>query len=257
VTETPSTELVGQDVERLVDLLLGTDSLEDILLRFAKEELPTEESATPTAVVVPALSEPQRTALARLPEVYGKVAPSRPRPLTQPELVALHEERRLLAVIGDLVEQRKSAGIREVVASHLDKVAERDGRARPEPEVEFVGGEPHVVAEATPRDAAGHYLLDGEAPVPGTGEKFTRELRGGGLEFSSRALHAALKAGDITRAQYNALTVQPVLPPPPREFDEATARRSIAADPSLALALARYGTVPKKKTSAINVRKDK
>jgi hypothetical protein len=254
---TQRADLVPQDHSRIEELLLQGKTLPEILKEIAGDRLPTEDRVEPKPVNLPAISDEQRQALADLPDVYGSVVPSRVRPLTKPELAKLYAERRVVAVIENLVKSRKGIGINETIHSHLDKVAEKEGRAHPEAVTEVVGDEEVVVVPATPRDANGHYLLEGEAPVDGTGEKFSRELRGGGFEISSAALHAAYKAGKITAEQFKALTSVPVVPAPPRVFDEAKAAQAVTKDPSLLLVLAEHGTVPKPTTTAIYVRKDK
>lgn len=106
----------------------------------------------------------QREALERLPQVFGQVVPQERRTLQPAEVSALVEEKETLAELKKLYESRQE-GIRHTIFNHLDL------------EVEAALGEGQ---EPPPRCKDGHYAAKGEVrATPTAGKKFTREVRTG------------------------------------------------------------------------------
>jgi hypothetical protein len=87
----------------------------------------TKDLAPPT---VPDLSDKEREAIVRLPEVFNSVVVTTVRKLTESEQAALVEEREILNLVEKVIKPRKDKAIRETIANHLDLIVpktERDG----------------------------------------------------------------------------------------------------------------------------------
>lgn len=233
---------VTELVQRAAELVAaGKLSLLDALKQV--RELPALPE--PKAVRVAPITDGQRAALARLPEVYGQVVPKTPRMLKPLELSKLAEERDTIDEILALVKERKDVSIREAVLNHFDLAAERDHGATP---------------GVTPVDANGHYLARDEAnrnleiPVPDRDEKWVWQVSDGSVQISSAQLQAAYKAGAITREQWMAITKPAEVK---REFDEPAARTAIRENPDLMLLIAEHGVTQGRGRGSLYLRPDK
>lgn len=235
MTTTPSTEIVPvspQAKAEVVAALRAGQTVEEILARITAPA-PTSTDVQPTVPTAVALKPAQIEALDRLPVVYGQVRVTEPRELSPLEREALLAERDQIDALLGLAKRKEV--IREYLATDLDRVAERTGAAVP--------GE-------TPRDKAGHYLLDGEVPVPGTGRKITRTLNRAKVGVSNDRLLAAYEADRLTRAQFLAVTREV------RVYDPAKAQVAVVSDPGLLHLLAEHATVTAPPVAVVQPRPD-
>lgn len=195
----------------------------------ALSEPPSAEVAKPgerTAPVVKAITDQQRLALSRLPEVYGSVVPLEDRALTEEELVRIVEERETIDTILALVKTRKDDSIRETLANHLDHVL--------------------VFDEEPPVDSKGHYQVKQEVHVEGTSKKIQKTVSNPKPVLTAEAVLDAYERGEITRETYLAITKVPDVP---RVLDEAKMAKAVKKDPSLLLTLSRLAKTPAKTTT--------
>jgi hypothetical protein len=240
----PSTDLVpvadAAAKAEIVRALAGGESVESIIERLAKPEQPAAVEARAKVPPLVPLKPAQLAALDALIDVYGKVHPAEARELSGEERVTLLAERDAVSALAALKSRVET--IREILANDLDRIAERTGQAF----AEARNGHP-----ATPRSDSGHYLLEGEVSVPGTGRKVTRTLRGGKVSITDAALRAAYDAGHLTRKQYLAVTVER------RVFDPAKLPAAVVADPALAQILAEHATVTEPKTAVVQPQPDR
>lgn len=212
----------------------GAISLTDLLVRMTDEPA----QARVEAPAVPEITAAHRDAFGRLLEIWGKVAPKGRRKMNRTELPLWEEERRLISELLALLAPRKDAALREYAQNHLDLVAEATGLADP---------------DSTPRDAAGHYLVETRQPIPGTSVDMVRELSGGKIAPDSDMLAAAVAAGHFTPEEYRALTTVVHV----RVFSEAKARQAALADPTLITRLARHAMLVKPRQASIRTRPTK
>lgn len=225
-------------ITRKIATTLVSDEKADLASLLAEAFRPAvSERSLPAEVKVPELTEAHRAALARLPEVFGKVQVTEPRLLTQQEAAALVEERQTIDLLMGVLKKRKDETLRENLANHLDKTAERTGVAGPE----------------TPTNDAGHYLVKQDVPVEGTGMKVQGIVSEGKATIDSARLKVLHEEGVLTRAEYLALTKVPEVD---RVFDAAKARKAILADPSLLDKIAGATRQPSK-TFTVKVAQDK
>jgi hypothetical protein len=158
-------------------------------------------------------------ALTDLEHVFGRVQPKVRRTLNEAERAALGRELEVINTLKDLLAKRKD-DIRAIVYAALDVAAERDGVADP---------------ASSPRDKDGHYVLGTPGkpstyermPIPDSNYDFVREARNPKVEYDEAQLDRMLQAGQITREQYLALTVEK------RVFDKTKALLAIQKDPKL------------------------
>lgn len=183
----------------------------------------------PEAVKPMPITEAQKTALAKIPDIYGRVAPASSRALNKDEARDIVEERATIDVVLTLLKARKDESIRETIANHLDRLAEKDG-----------------ADEHTEKDRNGHYALKQDVPVEGTEAKFQRSVTDPKAVVSSKMLLDLYAAGILTRSEYLAVTSVPVVA---RQFDEAKARRAIKKDPGLLSKIAQATTRDPKSTT--------
>lgn len=245
MTETdtaPATStLVPADTAKAVIKALGDKnvSVADIVAMLDEGSMVEAPEPPKRSLVPPTITDEQREALKRLPELYGRVVPEEPRLLEPAELTMIVQERQTIATLLDLLEPRKADTIRETLACHLDLLLEAD---------------PEVDTSTLPRDKKGHYAVASEVSVEGTGLKVKRVPTGGKPFMSDADIQAADMSGDLDHKDYLAITSKPVVAPPRRRFDEEKARAAIKKDPALLFRLAslthkgEYGTtitVPK------------
>lgn len=170
---------------------------------------------------VVALTDEQRKALRRLPEVYGSVVPLEDRRLTEDEMEAIVVERTVIDTILAPLKKRKEESIREVLANHLDHLLEAE---TPE-------------ADRPSSDPKGHYRTRQDVSVPKTGKKVQRTVTDPEPYLTAAAALRAYEDGAIDRATYLKITTKPDVP---RVLDESGLTKAVKKDPSLMLALAQY-----------------
>ena len=207
-----STEIVRTAVERqLADGQIV--SLADLKKALAQ---PAVQPPAPAKVPLPKqITAAQRDALEILPTVFGRVVPTEKRLLQPTELTDLHTERQTLDVVEKMAAARK-ADIRTAVVNHFDVQA----------------GE----AEGAFRDSEGHVLTAAKAPIPGTDQAFSWEVRdGSGGDITDQALQDLVKNPDssFTHDDYLAMTSQV------RVVDEPKLLLHLRKHPELAAELAK------------------
>lgn len=177
-------------------------------------------------VSVPEITQQHLDALARLPEIYGKVVPKSDRALNASELATIAEERQTIDLVLKLLEARKSDSIRETLANHLDHVYYR---AHP-------GEEP-------PTDKRGHVAVKGatenDALVRGGKYKVARTVSGGKKVLTLSEVEVLRHDGKISAEVYERITR--VIPPssmPVTVLDEEGLVAAMKSDPGLAFTLA-------------------
>lgn len=183
------------------------------LAEFAEEILGDQMAAVPAGTEFPKppkeieLTPEVRKALKALPALFGQVQPQHRRKLDENEIQAIGEEYANIQTLLKLIGQRE-ADIKEYVRTHQDVEAEEQGRAFAK-EVRRNG---NVVAEATPRDAKGHYLLakpkdPQKTEVPGGPLAFVNQYTSGKLTTDLEQLTRDYEAGELSREDYLAVTV--------------------------------------------------
>lgn len=234
------------------------------LLDVAKTFLEPEPDHEPGAAMVPfppvpqtpILTDEDKAALVRLPEVFGKVIVEQRRRLEDDEIAALYDEREVVKQVMSVLDGRVEV-INENVRTHVDVDHEERGIAVPK---DFVR-EGKVLTEATPRDAKGHYIFarpqqPTRVRIPGTNMDFSLEYRKGsdsGVTIDSNHLLDLYEAGEITREQYLAVTREV------RVFDEKKASAAILRDETLLEVIAKVTkrVAPGKPGTNLQVRKTK
>ena len=192
--------------------------------------IPFPEIPTPVT-----LTDEIKQALNALPEVFGKVNLQDRREMTDAEVLDVYKEHEALKALEDVLKGRRD-NLKTYVRHHMDVQAEREDRAKAADVFDTETGE--KIADASPRDKAGHYVL-GEKGKPerlniaDTNQAFSREASSYKASLSGERLTELADAGVITREQYLALTREV------RVFDEDKARKSIMKDKSLLGVLAR------------------
>lgn len=234
MTDQQTTEVVASDAVvaqmlSLIDASKGKLTFAEALEKVLSAEVKTV-AARPEAVKPIPITEEQRAALAKIPEIYGKVAPSSARILSKAEAKDIVEERAVIDTVLGLLAARKDKSIRETIANHLDRDAET-----------HLGADEH-----TEKDANGHYALKQDFPVEGTSLKMSRSVTDPKATVSSAMIEELHKAGVFDRAEYLSITSVPEVA---RNFDEAKARKAIKANPGLLSKIAQATTKPAKTTT--------
>jgi hypothetical protein len=193
------------------------------------EQAPKPVTPSEATFQVATITDAQRAALARLPEVYGRVVPEEIRALTGDELAAIADERETINTILTFLETRKADTIRETLANHMDQVLEGKGDQ-----------------SQTKRDGRGHYAVKHAVPVPGTDLKVKRSVSNPKPTIDGATIQRLHEAGKLTREEYLALTKMPDVK---RNFDEAKAREAFKKDPALLFKVAAAVRQPPPTTS--------
>lgn len=239
MTETPEPTQQTADLEQVVRLVVdrindGSLAFGDLLKHLAP---PPPTPVVPAHAPVPAvITDEQRLAITKLDTVFGKVVPTDRRKLAPAEVTALVEEKKTLDQLKKLAEDRHE-GMRTTLFNHLDLEAEEAGAA----------------SEDTPRDKRGHYVLGGEVlGSPGTGKKFTREVREGAPSLDAEALKALIgqEGLDFTNDDYLDMTTQT------RLVDEHKVMLALKKKPALIQAI-KLATRRSDPSAAMFLRNDK
>lgn len=255
---TTSTEIVPAFIAGRIALRDHTKTLTEVA-KDLMEPLPDHEPGAemvpfPAVPQTPILTDEDKEALALLPQVFGKVLVDERRTLEPQEIADLYKERETVKKVVEVLAGRADV-INENIRAHVDVDMEARGIAVPK---DFVRSGT-VLTEATPRDAAGHYIFakKGEPTrvnIPGTNKAFSLEYRAGkdgGVQIEANLLLDLYEAGKITREQYLAVTSER------RVFDEEKATKAIVKDPSLlaVIQLVTRPVAPTKPGTSLFVRK--
>jgi hypothetical protein len=192
--------------------------------------------AVPAEPPLPAvITDDQKAALERLPEVFGSVVPVERRDLLPSEASKLLEERDVLKKIATMAADREQA-IRTTVLNAHDVRLEESGEDLSDVE----------------RDKDGHYIRKGEVRAEsGAGQRFSVEARSGSASVNPdllRALAADENEPWFTHDDYLKMTTQT------RVFDEEKTMIALRTNPALLKAL-RHATVPGRGSVAVQPRK--
>ncbi len=232
VTSDPAeTEETKALVKRsMAEVVKGKVNFSDVLQRVLNFK-PTVVDKTP--VRPKALTEDQKAAIQRLPEVFGQVVVAADRPLSKAEAKAIVEERGVIDTVIKVLTERKDKGIREVLANHMDHQVSEDQR------------------EGMRTDAKGHYAPweTQEFEVEGTDKKIQRFATGGKPQITYADIEQMEQDGVIDRKTYLALTRKPDTP---RVLDEAGLHAAIQKDPALFFKIAQYAK-PTTPTTTVKV----
>jgi hypothetical protein len=187
----------------------------------------TETLPFPPLPKAVALTPKVQQALALLPSIFGKVNMTSRTSWTDKEVAKVYAEDDVITTLETALKARKDA-LREGVRTSMDIRAEEAGIAVPKAVVDDKG---NVIVAATPRDAAGHYILSSKGKperldIVGTNKAYSKEFKAGGVTISEHALNEALKDGSISREDYLSFTKAV------RVFDEDKAKAAIIADDS-------------------------
>ena len=174
--------------------------------------VPVPEDAEDVAIPFPALPKAieltpaARAALGAVPNVFNSVAMTERRMLSQDEIDRISNEWFILNEAVSVLGKRQDA-IKEIMRHHLDTSSEFGGVARPKRKRR----DGRVVAEATPRDHHGHYLLAAaqkpfEIVVTGFAKAWQQRFTSGSTSQSMARLEQLYLEGTITRAEYLGFT---------------------------------------------------
>ncbi len=243
---TEATEAGGQAGQTALESALGQKLAKgdvgylDLLKALKAPEMPA--MMPPVPPLPSPMTDAQKAALARLPEVYGKVVPQERRKLSLEEANALIAERMVIDQVKTMVESRREA-IRTTVYNHLDVEVEEAAQ-------KSMAASGSGAWDVPPVDDKGHYIAEGE--VRGQAEKrFTREVRNPTPTLDVGRLRAMADDPDcslLTHEDYLAMT-EPV-----RVVNEARVMAALKRNPALLAAVAE-ATVSGKTTTALNMRK--
>lgn len=222
--------LVRKGIQQVAEGKISLSDLFDTVIAKPEGEVPDLKPPVP-----PKLTESQKAAIARLPDVYGRVVLTAIRKLTPKEAASLVEERSTIDEILGVLTKRKDESIREVFANHMDLVTPEDKK------------------EGARHDGKGHLAVKHEDPVPGTGKKIQRIVSGGKPRLTIEHVESLHEAGVIDRPTYLKITKKPDLP---RVLDEDGLHKAIQKTPALFFALGSVAE-PTTPTTSIKVVADK
>lgn len=234
----PATEVVTMDPAvqtAIVEALEGGHSIEEVIEALLADRIVAAEQPPPPPVKPQPLTEDERAALKRLPQVFGSVAPTTRRKLNATEMESLVDERNVISTILSRLEERKSDSIRETLAHHFDVLAEEEA-LRGLPEGVSKRAQKEAVASIR-RDAKGHYAVKQEQQTEHG--KAQRIVSGGKVSGPTSAdIQRLYDEGKIDRKTWMAITEVPVVAPPKRNLSQARLREAVKRDPSLMFLLA-------------------
>lgn len=184
------TQLVPQTPEDLS--VHDDDNLETLLTRIASRKVVAEPEVPhkePKVVLVPPRQKSALRHLAR--DLDGLELPSERRTLTE------SEQKNFVLLAADAKQATKAVSmavdaIKTAAFNHMDVTLEAD----------------NDIEDLPYDEKTGHYLVDCELVVEGTGYKFTRELRQGSPDLTHEHLLALYEDGKLTRPEYLKATRQ-------------------------------------------------
>jgi hypothetical protein len=188
------TALVPQIPASVLD---GAEDLATVIKNLADRKV---TAAPEKPAVAPKVVPVQKAALAALNRLSDELTttelPTERRALT------LKEQRELLALASDAKSAKKAldmavAGVKTAVFNHFDVNLEED----------------NYVDELPVDPKTGHYLVENQMEVPGSGKKFVRQLAQGSPTVTGDALRRLFEEGKLTRRQYYAATYRPEVRP--------------------------------------------
>lgn len=177
---------------------------EELLGAVPQDEAPAEFPELPVPLTA---SKEIRDALRTLSQTFNGVIVTDRRTLTEDEVAAIGKEYEALQQVIKLIGEREEQ-VKEIVRTHQDVEAEEKGLAFPK-DVTLNG---NVVAQATERDAKGHYILATKGSpqvteIPGSTMKFSNQFTSGRLTKDLAWIERAYLAGEIDEETYKACTV--------------------------------------------------
>lgn len=218
----PSEERRALAVRAVTEIATHKTTWADVwaaLTRLPEQEEKPDRTPSPVKPLTPV----QISALARLPQVYGRVAPGEVRLLEEAEQADVVEEREVIDCLLTLLTDHKNNQIREIIANHLDMLLEQD--LAPE------------VLESLRVDTKGHYQIRQDALAPGTGRKFQKTVSDPKPALTSAGVQQAYEDGAIDRKTYLAITCAPEVQ---RDLSEERLAQTIKRDPNLLWVLSEY-----------------
>lgn len=196
---TAELEQVAPGMLALVQDPARSFDLKDLIAKLAAPAAPLPAgSPAPKPAPAPDMSPALLAALKRLHEVYGKVAPSEARKLEKTEVERLTEENWVIAQISTALGNRETQ-IDEAMRHHMDAVAREQG----------------ITGPLIPSGKAKGHVLAAKPGVPfrveveGFEDDWRQQLTSGEADLSPALLTEKVNSGEITRAEYLALTEPP------------------------------------------------
>lgn len=232
VVQDPAEAALAEITSKVVaEINSGSLTFADLL-----KALSPQQQSEPLPAVIPtakAITPAQSAAMARVPEVYGRVVPVERRTLEPVEAEALVVEKQTLDEVKKMSEARLK-DITVTIHNHLDVLVE-----------ENLGG---TYEEAPLRDDNGNYVTEGRVGGPGQAQEFAREIKNYAASLNNEGLKEAEALGLMTHDEYLACTQQV------RVVSEVGIMAALKKNPSLIKAVA-HATVPGKKGTAVSLRK--
>jgi hypothetical protein len=181
----------------------GAADLDSVLKAIAARKPASAPEKPATAPKIVEVSQATRDAITRLNrELSTTVLPSERRRLSPTELIELSRLGTDAKLVQKGVEQAVAA-VRQAAFNHLDVGLEADN-------------DPETLADYLD-SKNGHYLVEGEQEIPGTGKRFVRQLAQSAPIITAAELKKLWEQGKISRALYYRLTKKVEVP---RELDE-------------------------------------
>lgn len=218
-------------VTRTQKLQLKDASLAEVtsaLSTIPVEDAPTDFPKLPEALTA---SKEVRDAMNTLAKTFQSVVLDTRRTMTTEELAAIGTEYEALQKVLKVVASREES-IKEAIRTHQDVEAEEAGIAFPKDVIH----NDNLVAKATERDKNGHYILASKGSpqvteIPGSTAKFSNQFSSGRVTENVGAIDEMFANGEITEAEYKAMTVVKRVPDKDkiRAFVLKTGRVSILA----------------------------
>lgn len=226
------TSLVTQNV----DASSATD-LESILRNLANRkvtEVPAKREAAPTGSAVVPVADKTVQAIARLNERLATVElPTSRRLMLAEELVSATNLGLDAKIVKKGAEDAVNA-IKAAVFNHLDVELEDTSNV-----------------SDLPVDKSGHYLVEGELDIPGTGQTLSRELKQDAPTLTEQSLWRLVEQGKLPRKTYYRITKKAR-----RNVDEEALLEELKSNPVLESVI-RDAIEPGKVTAAFWIRPTK
>ncbi len=209
----------------------GNITLKDVLVALS----PAQKSAEITVLPIPQqITQEQRVAVERVPEVFGQVIPVERRELTSAEVNSLIEEKETLDELKKMADSRMG-NIRITVHNHMDIEAEKAD----------------LIDDESLRSDQGYYILGGK--LRGTSDapkQWSREVRQTSPSLDTASLRALEDDPDVDfdHDDFLAMTTQI------RMVDEHKVMMALKKNPQLVMAL-HAAVQPGSKSASLYLRK--